>query len=235
MRNAVIAVLLTTALLVAGCVGGTTKLRYTEMPDLSGSPLTTGIAVLDVELAQADYKPNPADGPNTTRCWIVKDGAEDEPLEVAHNYGLFVYQNLEPGRYCITKVVWNATIWIPDARDAEEREAAGQTTDEVAHDCRFTYTFEPWKTNELAFVVEPGLVAYRGVLTINESAELALQHGIRPPGSLTREDYGKNVTLSGAASFQKRALEQLYAENESNAWGQVIQAQLKEMSEKTRS
>jgi len=234
MRNAKLAVLLAVVLL-AGCVGGTTKLRYSEMPDLSQSPLTSGLAVLDIELGQEDYKPNPSDGANSTRCWIVKEGAEDKPLEVAHNFGLFVYQDLEPGRYCVTQIVWSVTIWIKDERDSEAREAAGQTADEVAHDCRFTYTFEPWQTDALTLVVEPGIVTYRGVLTINESTEIALEHGVRPPSSITRENYGKNVTSNTMASYEQRALEALLQQNQDNAWGEVIEAQLKEMSEKAKS
>jgi hypothetical protein len=234
MKNALFSVLLAAAI-IGGCVGGTTKLRYTEMPDLAEAPLTSGIAVLDVEFGQKDYKPNPADGPYTTRCWIVREGAGDQPLEQAHNFGLFVYENLEPGRYCVTKIVWNATVWIPDARDSDQRAEAGQTADEIPHDCKFTYTFEPWKTSALTFVVEPGLVTYQGVLTINEPSEFELEHGTRPPSSMTRENYGKNITGNTMASYEQRALEQLQIRNTDNAWGEVIRAQIKELEEKSRS
>ena len=234
MKNALYSVLLA-AVITGACVGGTTKLRYTEMPDLTEAPLTSGIAVLDVEFGQKDYKPDPADGPYTTRCWIVREGAEDQPLEQAHNYGLFVYKDLEPGRYCVTSIVWNATLWINDARDADQRAEAGQTADQVPHDTRFTYTFEPWKTSALTFVVEPGLVTYRGVLTINESAEFELEHGGRPANSITRENYGKNVSGNTMASYEQRALEQLQLRNTDNVWGEVIRAQIEEIKENSRS
>jgi hypothetical protein len=230
MRNVLIAVLLTCGLL-AGCVGGTTKLRYTEMPDITGSPSSTGVLLIDSELGNPGYKPNPIDPPNATRCWIVKEGAEDNPLKVEHNYGFFVFQNLEPGRYAITQVVWNATFWIKDTRDADERSASGQTADEVPHDCRFTYTFEPFKTRDLTFVVEPGKVTYIGIMRINEPAEFEIEHGVRPVNSITRENYGHNVTVSSTASYEKRALEELQSKNANTEWNEIIQQRLNELKE----
>jgi hypothetical protein len=211
------------------CVGGATKLRYTAMPDISDTPVTAGIAVLDFELGLEGYKSAPTDGPYTTRCWIVRQGAEGSPIEVTHNFGFFVFQNLEPGRYSVAKIEWNATFWIKDVRDAESREESGQTIDEVPHDCKFTYTFEPFDSDKLTFDIEPGKIAYKGVLTINDPAEFAITHGSRPASYVEREDYERNVSSSSMASYEKRALEELYRRNANTEWGDIIQQRIREI------
>lgn len=216
------------AWILAGCVGGTTKLRYTEMPDIEDTPMDKSVAVIDCALGLAGYKPNPSDSPNSTKCWIVKEG-DDQPLMVSHSYGVFVFQDLDPGRYAIVKVEWNATLWIEDARDAADREAADQTVDEVPHDCRFTYLFPAWRTPELTFVAEPGRVTYVGVMTIAEPAVFEIRHGERPPTSVTREDYADGVSFGSGVSYEKRALEELYAKNGNGDWGAIIQKRLEEL------
>jgi hypothetical protein len=201
------------------------------MPDLSGSPSTTGVVLIDAELGNPGYKPNPIDAPNATRCWIVKEGAEESPLKVEHNYGFFVFENLEPGRYAISQVVWNATFWIVDSRDADEREDAGQTADEVPHDCRFTYTFEPFENRDLTFVVEPGKVTYIGIMTINEPSEFEIEHGVRPVNSITRENYGDGMSLTAKGSYERRALEELQLKNADSEWGDIIEQRIKELKD----
>jgi hypothetical protein len=233
MKFRVIAAFLAAGLLW-GCVGGTTKLRYTEMPDVSGTPTTDGIAVIDCAFGLSGYKPNPSDSPNATKCWIVKEG-DDDPLVTQHNYGVFVFQDLEPGRYAVTKVEWNATIWIKDTRDAEGRQATEQTADEVPHDCRFTYGFPAWESNELTFTVERGRVTYVGVMTISEPAVFEIRHGERPETAVTRENYVDGLTFDSLASYEKRALEELHVKNADNDWGEIIQRYLQELGEKTGS
>ncbi|MCK5618093.1 MAG: hypothetical protein KAJ17_01775 [Candidatus Krumholzibacteria bacterium] len=219
------------AAVLSGCVGGTTKIRYTEMPDVTSSPATAGLAVVDCELGQPDYKPGPLDSYNATRCWIVKEGAEDQPLTVEHRYGLFVFQDIDPGRYAITRIEWNATFWIKDERDAAQRTAANQTQDEVPHDCHFVYTFKAWETPELTFEVESGEVTYAGVITINEPATFELTHTERPRTSITRENYGDGVSINSLASYEKRVLEELYRQNTDSEWGDVIQRRLNQLEE----
>jgi hypothetical protein len=227
-------IVLLAAGLLTGCVGGTTKLRYTEMPDVSGTPTTDGIAVIDCAFGLSGYKPNPSDSPSATKCWIVKEG-DDDPLMVQHNYGVFVFQDLEPGRYAITKVEWNATIWIKDTRDAADREAAEQTADEVPHDCRFTYGFPAWESPQLTFAVESQRVTYVGVMTISEPAVFEVRHGERPATNVTREDYANGVTFDSLASYEKRVLEELYSRNAGNGWGEIIQRYLQELGEESGS
>ena len=224
-----IVIVLSGLLLVVACVGGTIKLRYTEMPDLSGTPMTSGIAVLDIELGLDGYNPSPTDGPYTTRCWIVKQGNEDNPIEVAHNFGFFVFQGLEPGRYAVSRIEWNARFWIKDMRDADSRAESGQTIDEVPHDCKFLYTFEPFESDRLAFEILPGKISYTGVLTINEPAQFEIEHAERPPSRVERDDYAANVSSASMASYEKRALEELYRRNANTPWGDVIQARIQEI------
>jgi hypothetical protein len=222
-------ILLCGVLILAACVGGTTKLRYTEMPDVSGTPMTAGIAVLDFELGLDGYKPAPTDGPYTTRCRIVKQGSESTPIEVTHNFGFFVFQNLEPGRYAVSQVEWNAMFWIKDVRDAESRTESGQTIDEVPHDCKFVYTFEPFEADKLRFEIKPGKISYRGVMTINEPAQFVIDHAERPPARVDRENYARNVSTASMASYEKRALEELYRRNANTPWGDVIQARIQDI------
>jgi hypothetical protein len=228
MKNFRVVVLLAVVVALA-CVGGATKLRYTEMPDITGTPRTAGIAVLDIELGLDGYKSAPTDGPYTTRCWIVRQGAEDKPIEVAHNFGFFVFQNLEPGRYAVSRVEWSATFWIKDIRDAESRKASGETSDEVPHNCKFVYTFVPFKSDKLQFDIQAEKITYTGVLTINEPAEFAITHGSRPASYVEREDYADNVTYASQASYEKRALEELYLQNANTPWGDIIQSRLQEI------
>lgn len=225
-KTVILPVILATAI---ACVGGTTKLRYTAMPDLSGTPATAGIAILDMELSLEGYTPGPTDGPYTTRCWIVREGNEDEPVETTHNFGFFVFQDLEPGRYAVTRVEWSARFWIEDVRDAESRAESGQTTDQVPHDCKFVYTFEPFATKDLQFDVEAGRIVYTGLLTIVDPAEFAITHGERPATYVEREDFGRNVTYASMASYEKRALEELYRRNANTPWGDVIQERIQEI------
>jgi hypothetical protein len=228
MKNLRLVALLILAVALA-CVGGATKLRYTEMPDVSGTPMAAGIAVLDFELGLEGYKSAPTDGPYTTRCWIVRQGAEDNPIEVTHNFGFFVFQNLEPGRYAVTRVEWNATFWIKDVRDADSREESGQTIDEVPHDCKFIYTFEPFETGKLQFDIQAGEINYTGVLTINDPAQFAITQTERPASLVERDNYAHNVTYSSNASYEKRALEELYRRNANTPWGDIIQQRIQEI------
>jgi len=228
MKASTVAVLFAAGLL-AGCVGGTTKLRYTEMPEVNGSPSAAGLAIVDCELGLEGYKPNALDPATATSCWIVREGAGEDPVRAQDNFGVFVFEDLRPGRYAVTKVEWNATIWIEDTRDAGARESADQTTDEVPHDCKFVYTFSAWETLELTFVVEPGNVTYIGVMTIDEPAQFELRHGERPPANVERDDYADGVTFQSLASYEKRVLEELYRENASTEWGDVIQRRIKEL------
>ncbi len=228
MKNFRVIVLLTVAVALA-CVGGATKLRYTEMPDVSGTPETAGIGVLDFELGLQGYKSAPTDGSYTTRCWIVRQGDEDNPIEVTHNFGFFVFQNLEPGRYAVSKVEWNATFWIKDVRDADSRAESGETTDEVPHDCKFIYTFAPFKSDKLQFDIRAEKVTYAGVLTINDPAEFAITQNSRPASHVERDNYSHNVTYSSNASYEKRALEELYRRNANTPWGDIIQARIQEI------
>lgn len=230
MKTSTVVVLLAAGLL-AGCVGGTTKLRYTEMPEVNGSPSAAGLAIVDCELGLQGYKPNALDPATATSCWIVREGAGEDPVRAQDNFGVFVFQDLRPGRYAVTKVEWNTTIWIEDARDADARESVDRTADEVPHDCKFVYTFSAWESPQLTFDVEPGSVVYKGVMTIDEPAQFELRHGERPPTTVERDDYSQNVTFQSLASYEKRVLEELYRKNTTTEWGDVIQRRIKELEE----
>ena len=99
----------------------------------------------------------------------------------------------------------------------------------VPHDCKFTYSFEAFDSDKLMFDVDAGKVVYVGVLTINDPAEFAITHGERPASYVERDDYARNVSSASMASYEKRALEELYRRNANTPWGDIIQQRIQEI------
>jgi len=226
MRHPVVAIVILAAAWLSGCVGGATQLRYSEMPALDGSPSARGLAVVDCELVQEDYRPSPDDPMDATHCTIVREG-DGATFTAQHNYGVFVFPDLDPGKYAMTELVWRVTVWVADERGVEGDEVSRQ--EQFPIECRFKYTFRPWETPGLSFTVTPGEVAYLGVVTVREPAEFRLTNLEEPPREIMRGDYGSGVSLSAHTSFEKRALEELYRKNVGSGWGEIARMKLREL------